>query len=270
MQTAVRERLELEADLRGAVGSRGARARLPADRGARHRPHRGGRGPAPVGPPHAGPAAARPSSSRRRNPRGPCRPSRDGWSRRPADAPASGRCSTTSSVLPLLTVNATARLLASADFVQTVERALAASGLPAGRLVLELTEGAAVEDAPTTFRAMRRLRSAGVRVAIDDFGTGYSSLSYLRDMPVDILKLDKLFVDERGRRVGRAPADPRASSTSPGRSESWSWPRGSSARSRPRACASTAARSARGSSSRDRSRRTSCGSASRPTRPCAA
>ena len=96
---------------------------------------------------------------------------------------------------PLLAVNATAHLLASADFVQTVERALAVSGLPAGRLVLELTESAAVEDAPTTFRAMRRLRAAGVRVAIDDFGTGYSSLSYLRDMPVDILKLDKLFVE---------------------------------------------------------------------------
>jgi EAL domain-containing protein (putative c-di-GMP-specific phosphodiesterase class I) len=61
--------------------------------------------------------------------------------------------------------------------------------------VLELTEGAAVEDASTTFHAMRRLRAAGVKVAIDDFGTGYSSLSYLRDMPVDILKLDKLFVD---------------------------------------------------------------------------
>jgi diguanylate cyclase (GGDEF)-like protein/PAS domain S-box-containing protein len=97
--------------------------------------------------------------------------------------------------LPMLAVNATAGLVASPDFVQRVEKALAASGLPAGRLVLELTEGAAVQDAPTTFRAMRRLRAAGVRVAIDDFGTGYSSLSYLRDMPVDILKLDKLFVE---------------------------------------------------------------------------
>jgi diguanylate cyclase (GGDEF)-like protein/PAS domain S-box-containing protein len=97
--------------------------------------------------------------------------------------------------LPLLTINATARLLASPDLVQTVERAAAASGLLPGRLVLELTEAAAVEDAPTTFRTMRRLQAAGVKVAIDDFGTGYSSLSYLRDMPVDILKLDKVFVD---------------------------------------------------------------------------
>jgi diguanylate cyclase (GGDEF)-like protein len=98
--------------------------------------------------------------------------------------------------LPLLTVNVSACRLASADLVQTVERAIAASRLPRGRLVLELTEGAAVEDAPTTFRAMRRLRATGVRLAIDDFGTGYSSLAYLRDMPVDILKLDKVFVDE--------------------------------------------------------------------------
>jgi predicted signal transduction protein with EAL and GGDEF domain len=97
--------------------------------------------------------------------------------------------------LPLVTVNVSARRLASADLVQTVERAVATHRLPPGRLVLELTEGAAVEDAPSTFRAMRRLRATGVRLAIDDFGTGYSSLSYLREMPVDILKLDKVFVD---------------------------------------------------------------------------
>ena len=97
--------------------------------------------------------------------------------------------------LPLLCVNVAPQLLGTREFVERVEQAVAVAKLPAGRLVLELTEGAAVEDAPATFAAMRRLRAMGVRVAIDDFGTGYSSLSYLRDMPVDILKLDKLFVD---------------------------------------------------------------------------
>ena len=98
-------------------------------------------------------------------------------------------------LLPLLSVNVSARLLASPDLAPAVERAVAASGLPPARLVLELTEGAAVSDAPNTFRAMRRLRATGVRLALDDFGTGYSSLAYLDQMPVDVLKLDKRFVD---------------------------------------------------------------------------
>jgi diguanylate cyclase (GGDEF)-like protein/PAS domain S-box-containing protein len=97
--------------------------------------------------------------------------------------------------LPLVTVNVSPRLLATREFADAVARAVSASRLPPGRLVLELTEGAAVEDAASTFAAMRHLRSLGVRLAIDDFGTGYSALSYLMDMPVDILKLDKLFVD---------------------------------------------------------------------------
>jgi diguanylate cyclase (GGDEF)-like protein/PAS domain S-box-containing protein len=96
---------------------------------------------------------------------------------------------------PLLSINVSARLLASPDLGPLVERALAASGLAPGRLVLEITEEAAVSDAPTTFRAMRRLQAAGVRLALDDFGTGYSSLGYLGQMPVDVLKLDKRFVD---------------------------------------------------------------------------
>jgi EAL domain-containing protein (putative c-di-GMP-specific phosphodiesterase class I) len=58
-----------------------------------------------------------------------------------------------------------------------------------------MTEGAAVEDAASTFATMRRLKTLGVRLAIDDFGAGYSSLSHLQDLPVDVLKLDKLFVD---------------------------------------------------------------------------
>jgi len=97
--------------------------------------------------------------------------------------------------LPLLSVNITPQLLTRREFLGRVEQAVASARLPPGRLVLELTEGAAVEDAPNTFAGLRRLRALGVRTAIDDFGTGYSSLSYLREMPVDILKLDKLFVD---------------------------------------------------------------------------
>jgi EAL domain-containing protein (putative c-di-GMP-specific phosphodiesterase class I) len=64
------------------------------------------------------------------------------------------------------------------------------------RLVLELTEGAFLGDEPATVAALHRLRASGARLAIDDFGVGYSSVGYLHRLPVDILKLDKLFVSE--------------------------------------------------------------------------
>lgn len=63
-------------------------------------------------------------------------------------------------------------------------------------LVLELTEGAFLGDEPATVAALHRLRASGARLAIDDFGVGYSSVGYLHRLPVDILKLDKLFVSE--------------------------------------------------------------------------
>jgi diguanylate cyclase (GGDEF)-like protein len=64
------------------------------------------------------------------------------------------------------------------------------------RLVLELTEGMLLADDPGTVSALNRLKGSGVRLAIDDFGVGYSSVGYLHRLPVDILKLDKLFVSE--------------------------------------------------------------------------
>jgi EAL domain-containing protein (putative c-di-GMP-specific phosphodiesterase class I) len=67
------------------------------------------------------------------------------------------------------------------------------SAIPPGRLTLELTEGALIEAAAPD--VLDRLHEMGQRVSIDDFGTGYSSLTSLRDMPVDILKIDKSFVD---------------------------------------------------------------------------
>jgi len=74
--------------------------------------------------------------------------------------------------------------------------ALSESGAPPGWPLLEITESLVLHDAEQVWADLRTLRALGVRVAIDDFGTGYSSLSYLRQMPVDVLKIDKSFVDD--------------------------------------------------------------------------
>ncbi|GGE08353.1 bifunctional diguanylate cyclase/phosphodiesterase [Aureimonas endophytica] len=75
-----------------------------------------------------------------------------------------------------------------------ITAALAASGLPAQRLEVELTETAMVEDGKAISHALENLRSLGIRVAMDDFGTGYSSLVHIRDFPLDRIKIDRSFV----------------------------------------------------------------------------
>jgi diguanylate cyclase (GGDEF)-like protein len=82
--------------------------------------------------------------------------------------------------------------------VPSVVAALAASGLPAERLELEITEGVLLQDGEATLATLRDLRALGVRVAMDDFGTGYSSLGYLRSFPFDKIKIDRSFVGELG------------------------------------------------------------------------
>lgn len=96
---------------------------------------------------------------------------------------------------PTMAVNISARHLLRPDFVDEVASVLRESHLPAQRLVVEVTESVLVDDFGTAERALRGLRDLGVWIAIDDFGTGYSSLSYLSQLPVDILKIDKSFVD---------------------------------------------------------------------------
>jgi EAL domain-containing protein (putative c-di-GMP-specific phosphodiesterase class I) len=94
-----------------------------------------------------------------------------------------------------VSVNVSSSQMLDAGFVSVVGDALAASGLPAQGLVIELTESGSIGESEVASLRLRQLRAMGVRVAIDDFGSGYSSFTYLRRLRVDILKIDKTFVD---------------------------------------------------------------------------
>jgi diguanylate cyclase (GGDEF)-like protein/PAS domain S-box-containing protein len=96
---------------------------------------------------------------------------------------------------PYLSVNVSARQFRAAGFVDKVAAELSQRNLPASCLMLEITESLLLRDENNVLEDLNALRDMGVRIAIDDFGTGYSSLSYLRQVPVDVLKIDKSFVD---------------------------------------------------------------------------
>jgi EAL domain-containing protein (putative c-di-GMP-specific phosphodiesterase class I) len=82
----------------------------------------------------------------------------------------------------------------SRSLAQTVMSALAASGVEASRLELEITESLLLQDRDATLATLHQLRDLGVRIALDDFGTGFSSLNYLRAFPFDKLKIDQCFI----------------------------------------------------------------------------
>jgi predicted signal transduction protein with EAL and GGDEF domain len=98
-----------------------------------------------------------------------------------------------------IAVNLSARQLRDPDLVGDVDRALHACGLAPARLRLEITEDVLVEDTAAAAAALVRLKALGVGLAIDDFGTGYASLGYLKRLPVDMLKIDRSFVEGLGR-----------------------------------------------------------------------
>jgi len=91
-------------------------------------------------------------------------------------------------------VNLSARQIQSGGMLEIVQRAIAASGIRAAALELEVTESAAMQDVEQTRSLFFALRGLGVRIAIDDFGTGHSSLSYVKHLPVHTLKIDQSFV----------------------------------------------------------------------------
>ena len=94
-----------------------------------------------------------------------------------------------------LAVNISARHLQHGELVRDVLDALESSGFEAGNLVIELTESTMMYNSEINLERFHRLKALGVKVAIDDFGTGYSSLSYLHRFPIDILKIDRSFVN---------------------------------------------------------------------------
>lgn len=96
---------------------------------------------------------------------------------------------------PSLRVNVSARQFDDDALVEDVATALAASGLQPGRLCLEITETTLMRDIEHTVGVLKQLKATGVQVAIDDFGTGYASLSYFKRLPVDVLKIDRSFVE---------------------------------------------------------------------------
>jgi diguanylate cyclase (GGDEF)-like protein/PAS domain S-box-containing protein len=93
-------------------------------------------------------------------------------------------------------VNVSAVEFRDEGFVDGVRTVLSETGLEARCLELELTEGVLMEDAESTAAVLQELKTMGVYLAVDDFGTGYSSLSYLRQFPIDILKIDRSFVQQ--------------------------------------------------------------------------
>jgi diguanylate cyclase (GGDEF)-like protein len=96
---------------------------------------------------------------------------------------------------PMLSVNLSPKCFAQATLVQQIADTLSTSGFSPARLRLEITESTAIRDPERAKVVLAELRRMGVRVSIDDFGTGYSSLSYLQMFPVDVLKIDRSFVE---------------------------------------------------------------------------
>lgn len=95
-------------------------------------------------------------------------------------------------------VNLSVVQLLQNDIIETIHDALEATGVNPASLTLEVTEGLAINDIKRMQYVLHEIKKLGVRVALDDFGTGYSSLSHIRNMPIDVIKIDRCFVEDIG------------------------------------------------------------------------
>ena len=106
-----------------------------------------------------------------------------------------------------VSVNVSASELADPSYLEFVDEVLATYPLVPGTLSIEITESVMVGDSAPVIAMLQSLRDRQIKIAMDDFGTGYSSLSYLRELPIDVLKLDRSFVNDVERERGRALAE---------------------------------------------------------------
>ncbi|HYJ73269.1 MAG TPA: EAL domain-containing protein, partial [Actinomycetota bacterium] len=113
---------------------------------------------------------------------------------------------------PKMSVNLSARQLGDGQLMEDITGALSTYKITPDRLCIEVTESLLIDETEFTMERLRDIHTVGVALAVDDFGTGYSSLSYVRRFPIDMLKIDKAFVDGIGR-VGRTPPWPTRSSS---------------------------------------------------------
>jgi|GEM_PF-525789 len=108
-----------------------------------------------------------------------------------------GQCWMADGFLPLtLAVNVSTQQFRRCDINALVAGVLAETGFPSGQLELEMTESGLMDNQDKAVEVLNNLRAQGIRLAIDDFGTGYSSLAYLKRFPLDVLKIDKSFIDD--------------------------------------------------------------------------
>lgn len=104
-----------------------------------------------------------------------------------------------------MAVNISALQFARDDFADTVAKIFSECNLAPEHLILELTESVVMEDYESVVRQMTLLKQCGVRIAMDDFGTGYSSLSYIHRIPIDVLKIDRSFIERLAEPEGTRP-----------------------------------------------------------------
>ncbi len=95
----------------------------------------------------------------------------------------------------ILSINVSVRHLMKTDFLTEISNLLTSSRLPAENLEIEITESIMIESMDKAMECINEIKNMGIKIAIDDFGTGYSSLSYLNNIPANLLKIDKSFID---------------------------------------------------------------------------